>query len=135
MPEITHVTACTFTSRVRRGFYFVLALTSLAMAALGLLLPGVPCTEFVLLGTWAAAKSSPRLHAWLVNHPRFGPMLHNWRNGCMLSRRSKWTVTASMSVGASLIAWQLQPLFAASLISCMALVLMWLWHRLEPPPT
>ncbi|PHV10009.1 YbaN family protein [Chitinimonas sp. BJB300] len=135
MPEFTHaIASTTLASRLWRGFYLVLAVVSLCLAVLGLLLPGLPCTEFVLLAAWAAAKSSPRLHTWLVNHPRFGPMLHNWRNGCMLSRRNKWVATASMSWGASLIAWQLQPLLALGLISCMALVLIWLWHRIEPPP-
>ena len=56
---------------------------------LGVLLPGLPTTEFVLLAAWAASRSSPRLSAWLDNHRLFGPLLRDWRNGGVVSRRSK----------------------------------------------
>ncbi|MGQ5524112.1 YbaN family protein [Chitinimonas sp. PSY-7] len=133
MPELTHAVANTnLVSRLRRGFFWALAVVCLGMATLGFLLPGLPCTEFVLLAAWAAAKSSPQLHNRLVTHPRFGPILHNWHNGRRLSRRNKWTITVLMGISATLIAWQFSPLLAASLITCMALVLLWLWRRLEP---
>ena len=45
------------------GAYALLAYTSLGVGMIGLVVPGLPTTEFVLLAAWAAAKSSPRLSA------------------------------------------------------------------------
>ena len=46
---------------LRRVAYLLLAYASLGLAILGVFLPGLPSTEFVLLAAWAAARSSPRL--------------------------------------------------------------------------
>lgn len=119
-------------SRLSRLLYLLLAVFSLGLAVLGALLPGLPSTEFVLLAAWAAARSSPRLHAWLLNHRLFGPTLRHWHQGQQLSRRSKWVISASMSVAAGLLLWHLRPWLALSLIACMAAVLFWLWRRPEP---
>lgn len=49
------------------------------LGLLGIVLPLVPTTPFLLLAAWAFAHSSPRLHHWLVSHPRFGPPIADWR--------------------------------------------------------
>jgi uncharacterized membrane protein YbaN (DUF454 family) len=110
-----------------------LAMLSLAMAVVGVFVPGLPSTEFVLLAAWAAARSSPRLHAWLHQHRLFGPMLHNWHNGRRIHRSAKYWATLSMALCAALMlrtmphAWIVGPC-----IVCMALVLVWIWRRPEP---
>lgn len=119
--------------RVKRALLTVLAIASLGMAVLGAMLPGLPCTEFVLLAAWAATRSSPRLNAWLHAHPRFGPVLHNWRNGRRVPRKAKWAATVSMSVSAAIMLHTFkQPMYAWGLIACMAMVLLWLWRRPLP---
>ena len=91
-------------SKLARVLYGLLAYTSLIIGLIAIVVPGLPTTEFILLAAWAATKSSPRLSAWLENHKLFGPMLHNWRNGKVITRRTKVSATLSM-VLCSLFMW------------------------------
>jgi len=112
-----------------------LALLCLVLAAIGVVVPGMPTTVFVLLAAWAAARSSPRLAAWLDNHRLFGPLIRDWREGGQVRRRAKWSATFAMAVCAVVIAWTApSPWLAAAVIGIMAAVLVWLWRRPEPPP-
>ncbi|WP_399684405.1 YbaN family protein [Xenophilus sp.] len=116
-----------------RWLMVALAIVSLALAALGVVLPGLPTTPFVLLAAWAAARSSPRLAAWLERHRLFGPLIRDWRRGGRVSRRAKWSAAIAMAACAALLLW-LSPSRWGALagIGAMACVLAWLWHRPEP---
>lgn len=109
-----------------------LAALSLALGFLGLFLPILPTTPFILLAAWAAARSSPRLLAWLENHRLFGQMLRDWRQGGVVSRKAKWGATTVMSISAVFLWFTVPKLWAAaSAMICMAAVLLWLWRRPE----
>lgn len=119
--------------RIKRALYMALAVFSIALAITGVFVPGLPSTEFVLLASWAAARSSPRLHRWLHEHKWFGPMLHNWHNGRRITRRAKVMATVSMSVCMVIMArtiphaWVVWPVCLS-----MVAVLAWIWRRPEP---
>ncbi|MCZ2499023.1 DUF454 family protein [Xylophilus sp. Kf1] len=105
----------------------------LALGLVGVVVPGMPTTVFILLAAWAAARSSPRLHGWLMDHRLFGPMLRHWQDGRTVSRRAKWSATAGMAFCALVISLTAHRAWVAGLgIGCMALVLAWLWRRPEP---
>ncbi len=109
-----------------------LAAVSLALGFLGIFLPVLPTTPFILLAAWAAARSSPRMLAWLEQHPLFGKMLRDWRQGGVVSRNAKWGATSIMSASAVFLLFTVTKLWAAGLaIACMASVLVWLWRRPE----
>ena len=96
-------------------------------------MPGLPTTVFILMAAWAAARSSPRLHGWLMRHRLFGPMLVNWQNGGFVSRRAKWSATIAMAVCAVILWFTAHQVWGAWLgIGSMACVLVWLWCRPEP---
>ena len=74
------------------GFLFV------GLAALGIAVPGLPATPFLLLAAACFARSSERFYGWLLGNPVFGPMIRDWRETRSLSRRSKAIALASIIV-------------------------------------
>ncbi|HHL45179.1 MAG TPA: DUF454 domain-containing protein [Gammaproteobacteria bacterium] len=65
------------------GFLFV------ALGGLGLVLPVMPTTPFLLLAAACFARSSPRFHDWLLNVHLFGPLIKNWQETRSISRNAK----------------------------------------------
>lgn len=121
-------------SRLARIAFALLAYTSLGVGMVGLVVPGLPTTEFVLLAAWAAAKSSPRLAAWLENHRLFGPILHNWRNGRAVARRAKIGASVAMLAALAIMLVTLpHGLWLYAVILGMAIGNLWIWSRPDMP--
>ena len=80
----------------RRWLWLLLAYVALGLGIVGVFLPGLPTTPFVLLAAACYAKASPRLHTWLLNHRLTGPMLRDWESDRSLTRRSKAIAVGSM---------------------------------------
>ena len=80
----------------RRLPYLVLAYACVALAVIGVFLPVLPTTPFLLVAAWAAPRGSPRLDAWLHAHPRFGPTLRAWRDEGAVSTQAKWLACVLM---------------------------------------
>jgi uncharacterized membrane protein YbaN (DUF454 family) len=68
-----------------------------ALGVIGAFLPILPTTPFLLLAVGCFARSSPRLEAWLMNHPTFGPPLRNWREKGAISKRAKISAVTLMA--------------------------------------
>ncbi len=60
--------------------YWLIAVVALALGLIGVVLPLLPTTPFLIVALWAAGRCSPRLARWLENHPQMGPLLRNWRD-------------------------------------------------------
>lgn len=76
-----------------RAVYIVVGLTSVGLAALGALLPGLPTTVFLLIALWAFSRSSERLHAWVKRMPVFREALvhvDRYHTERSISRGVKW---------------------------------------------
>jgi uncharacterized membrane protein YbaN (DUF454 family) len=84
-----------------RLLYLALGWLFMGLGLLGVVLPVLPTTPFLLLALWAFSKSSTRLHSWLYNHPKFGPGLQHWHQHRIIPRHAK--VIAIVGMGASLI--------------------------------
>ena len=67
----------------------ILAYFFLALAIVGMFLPGLPTVPFLLLTAWFAARGSKRLHSWLYAHPHLGKLLIDWEQQGAVSRTSK----------------------------------------------
>jgi uncharacterized membrane protein YbaN (DUF454 family) len=81
--------------------YFCFGWLMLVLAAIGAVLPLMPTTIFLILAAWGFARSSPRLEQWLLDHPRFGPTLRNWRDYGAISTPTKAMACAGMAFGFS----------------------------------
>lgn len=116
-----------------RVAWLALAYASLALAIIGIPLPGLPTTPFVLLAAFAADRGSPRLHGWLMRHRTFGPMIRSWERERAVSRRAKLLATGMMAASSAVMfAWGPGPRLAAMTTAIMAVVAIWLWRRPEP---
>lgn len=117
---------------LRRGLWIALAYIALGLGIVGVFLPGLPTTPFILVAAWAAAKSSRRLHQWLLDHRLFGPMVRDWQARGAVSRKAKRMAVCTMSLCAVLMfATAPKWWMAATGTACMAVVAIWLWRRPE----
>ena len=71
---------------------------SLVLGLIGVVLPGLPTTPFILLAAACYAWASPRLHGWLLNHRWMGPMLRDWERDRSVTRRTKTVAVMSMTL-------------------------------------
>ena len=83
---------------MRRTLYKPLGFLFLALAGLGIVLPILPGTPFLLLSAWFFARSSERWHRWLLDSELFGPMIHNWEQNRCISCRVKVAAMTSMTL-------------------------------------
>jgi uncharacterized membrane protein YbaN (DUF454 family) len=86
-------------SSMRRTAFLALGYLMVVLGFLGIFLPVLPTTPFLILAAGCFARSSPRLERWLLDHPRFGPLLRDWRERGAIPRRAKTLAFASMGVG------------------------------------
>ena len=82
-----------------RVIYFCMGCVMVALGAIGAVTPLLPTTIFLIIAAWCFARSSPRLEAWLLNHPRFGKTLRDWRSDGAIPRPAKVMACAGMTFG------------------------------------
>ena len=59
------------------------------LGAIGIIVPGLPTTPFLLLAAYCFARSSEHFHSWLLNHRWFGSYVRNFEEGRGMTRRAK----------------------------------------------
>lgn len=105
------------------GFFFV------ALGVIGAVLPLMPTTIFLILAAGCFARSSPRLEAWLLDHPRFGPTLRAWRSDRAIPRRAKAMACTGIAAGYAVFLVTAHPrlplavLVAAAMAACALFIL------------
>lgn len=110
---------------LKRGLFLLLGLTALALGLLGIVLPLLPTVPFILLAAFCFARSSDRLHLWLMTHPWFADALTQWQQqGAMrkgLKRKALILTAISFSIS---IIW-VPLVWVKGLLITMALILLW----------
>jgi hypothetical protein len=80
-----------------RPLFFSAGLLLTAIGIINLFIPGLPTTVFLIMAAACFARSSPKLEAWLLNHPRFGPSIVAWRTNGAIPRTIKFVAIGSMA--------------------------------------
>lgn len=79
-----------------RHSYFLLGWLFFALGIVGVALPVIPTTPFMLLALWAFSRSSRRFHDWLYTHSFFGPPLQQWQQHRAIPLGIKWVAISFM---------------------------------------
>jgi len=87
-----------------------------AIGTIGIFLPGLPTTIFMIGAAVCFAKSSPRLHNWLLSHRWFGPIIHNWHETRSIPRNTKRVALLMMGLACIYTAIVLDSWFVKVLI-------------------
>lgn len=97
----------------------ILAYFFLALAIVGVFLPGLPTVPFLLLTAWFSARGSVRLHAWLYRHPYLGKLIIDWEQQGAVSRTSKVMAVSMLIISWSVIYHRLNNIWVLAGISVL----------------
>lgn len=101
---------------------------ALGTGIVGIFVPLLPTTPFVLLAAYCFSRGSTRCERWLLEHPRFGPMVRNWRDHRAVPLRAKQLAWVMMTFGSTMAAMRLPLLWAWVPAACCLAVGVWLYR-------
>jgi len=102
--------------------YLCLGWLMLVLGFIGAFVPLMPTTIFLILASWFFSRSSPRLEAWLLDQPRFGPTLRAWNETGAVPRHAKVAACIGMTIGFALFWIGAHPsLWLAALVALLML--------------
>ncbi|MBC84582.1 MAG: hypothetical protein CL454_06960 [Acidimicrobiaceae bacterium] len=85
-------------STVLRYLLLVIGFIFVAVGFIGVLVPGLPTTVFMIMAAWCFAKSSPRFERWVLQLPGIGKFVQDHRSGLGMPRKSKILAITMMSL-------------------------------------
>jgi len=119
---------------MKRYLWLALGFISLGVAYLGVILPGLPYSPFIVFAAYCFAKSSPRMHDWIMNHRIFGPFITNWNQKRVFPLKLKFFMLISMSASLALMYTGNVPMRGIIYTAVfMALVAIWAWRFPSTP--
>jgi len=117
-------------SRLLRGLFLILGTIALILGVLGIFLPLLPTTPFILLAAACYARGSRRFYEWLLAQRTFGPIVHEWQQHRAIPYKTKVTavVLMSLTLGASILFF-VKPMWLQAVLAIMGTVLAaWLYR-------
>ena len=115
-----------------RGLWLTGGCVALGLGAVGVVLPLLPTVPFLLLAAFCFARSSERLHRWLLEHETFGPPIRDWEERGAIGRRAKWLATVGMAGSVGVGLWLGLPGLAVVVqAGLLAAVALFIWTRPE----
>ena len=113
-----------------RALWLCLGLICVGLGLIGIIVPLLPTVPFMLLAAFCFARSSERLHNWLLSHPRFGSSITDWQDRGAIHPMAKRYATASIVLVFSISLIMAAP-FKIIIIQGVVLsaVLVFIWTR------
>ncbi|MEO5366692.1 MAG: YbaN family protein [Magnetococcus sp. WYHC-3] len=119
-----------------RLLFIVLGWLSVGLGVVGVFVPIMPTTPFMIVALWCFSRGSRRFHHWLWHHPLFGPPLQRWQAHRVIPPLAKWLSVGGMAVSLTgtallgLLPW----LWWALVAMVMALVSLFILRCPSHPP-
>ncbi len=109
-----------------RVFLIIAGTISLVLGIVGIFVPLLPTTPFLLLSAAAYFKGSPRLYNWLINHKYLGPYIRNFRENKAIPMRAKIVSVTLLwgTIGYCILCLGL-PLWVQILLGCVVVGVTW----------
>ncbi|NCC51272.1 MAG: DUF454 domain-containing protein [Spartobacteria bacterium] len=104
---------------IRKGLLVAAGVTAVGLGTVGVVVPLLPTTPFLLLAAACFVRSSDRLYAWLIHHKWFGYYIRNYREHKAITQRAKMVTLTLLwgTIGYAIMfaasAWWLRALLAA----------------------
>lgn len=105
-----------------KPFLTILGFLCLGLAVLGVILPVMPTTCFVLMAAACFAKSSPRFYNWLLASRVFGPMINQWQTTRSMPKRAKIMAITTILFSGTISIYVLDSAMIQALVAAILLI-------------
>lgn len=113
---------------MQRTILIIIGWLAVVLGTLGVVLPLLPTTPFILLAAWCFARSSPRFHHWLLYRSWFGGYLRYWQKHRAMPPGAKPCAIAVILITFAISLWLVKMMWVRILLliilSCL-LIFMW----------
>ena len=116
-------------ARPMRRLWLAAGCLCLLLGTVGIVVPLLPTVDFYVMAAWCFSRGSQRWENWLLNHPRIGPLVRDWRADRSVPLRAKWLATLSMTASCLWAAHALPARIAWIPAVACGLVAAYLWSR------
>ena len=117
---------------LKRYFLIAIGWLCIILASIGVVLPLLPTTPFLILALACFSKSSPRFHRMLLNHKWFGPPLAQWEHTHTIrrpvKRKAMLLIIITFGVSISILACRVE---LQLMLVVICLILLWFMSRLK----
>ena len=96
-----------------------------SLGFIGIFVPGLPTTIFLIIALWAFTKSSKKLRFWLLNHKRFGPILRNWQEHKVVPFRAKILMVILQILVVIMVQYTFNNLFVTATLAIVLICVAW----------
>jgi len=85
-------------TKAKKATLTLLGFACVAIGIIGIVVPGLPTTVFMIIAAWLFSISNPRFEKWLLNLPKIGPAIQNFRNGLGMPIKAKFFAVSSIFI-------------------------------------
>ncbi len=113
-------------TKAKKATLTLLGFICVAIGIVGIVVPGLPTTVFMIVAAWLFSISNPRFEKWLLGLPKIGPAISNFREGLGMPRKAKiFALTSIFAFTALATILLLKNLYVRSLVVVVALFGIW----------
>ena len=113
-------------TKAKKATLTLLGFICVVIGIIGIVVPGLPTTVFMIIAAWLFSISNPRFEKWLLGLPKIGPAVSNFREGLGMPRRAKFFALSSIFIFTALATTLIiENLFVRLLVVGVAIVGIW----------